>query len=306
MEKIIVFADDDADGVLSTYILHSFLKSKGEQHRIMFQTWHKFGITEENISQILSYSPSKVYFLDIGSDLNVLEKVSYLIKKGVKVTVLDNHCPTLDVIGENDFLKYKNLLEELKKTGYFEYYSSTETCTTGYVYLYVISNGMNVTPFLEQLTLFGLVADVSTDTKIGGEIYGKLIEKYPEYKGQIYYGEKMMYEWSIIDAVTQFFHVPRRIIYDDAPPLLMNFLRTIEESDYDFIRLYMDVEKMLSETYKMKQVTVLDYPEPVKTVLSLIVSWRTQWKEILERGNIFTLDYKNFQVNIVSHEWNLG
>ena len=306
----IVFSDDDADGVISAYMISSYLSSIGERHKVIFQTWDKFGLTEKDVEQILSYQPSQVYVLDIGSGIDVLQRIKPLMEKKITVTILDNHPPELEVLGEKEYMKFLTFLEELKKTGYLEYFSSTENCTTGYCYLYIQSHGMKVTEFLEKLTILGLVADVSTDKKIGGEIYGKLLSKYPEYAGTIYYGANATFKWSIIDAIVQFFHVPRRIIYDEASPLLMEFLRDIEHKGYDFITLYGEIEGELGKLYKSEDKKIVNvlpsYPPSVQKIAGLLLSWRTEWKKVLDRGNIFTLDYETFQISIIKHKWNLG
>lgn len=304
----IIFSDDDADGILSSYIVSHLLKRRGERVKLLFQSWEKFGVTEENIKTIFSFNPTHVFFLDIGSDMSMLHVAEKFLEKNVSVTILDNHPPDQEILSQDEYFEFRTKLKELEANKNFEYFSDTENCTTGKAYLYY-SIEKDVPEFIEKLTLFGLVADVVTETKEGGSLYQKLLKKYPEFSGKIYYGPKTDFSWGILDAVVGFFHIPRRILYNEAPPLAINFLLSAEKNNLDFIKLYMEIEEMLGDYWKERDIQKIVYPsydESVRRIMECVIQWRTQWKKILERGNILSLDYNKFMISIITHEWNLG
>ncbi|MCD4650812.1 MAG: DHH family phosphoesterase [Candidatus Cloacimonetes bacterium] len=91
-EKIIIFGDDDPDGVISTYILFDFLEKIGSQHHYYFipnRLRENHGMQTSFIEFALKQKADLVITVDGGS--SSIEGVATLNKNNIDVIITDHH-----------------------------------------------------------------------------------------------------------------------------------------------------------------------------------------------------------------------
>ena len=322
--SIVVFSDEDTDGMTSSRMVYNYYDTLfGIKPRIIYQTWDKFGWTEEDIKMIDSYHPSVVYMTDIGSSDDYLKLLKPLLEKGIKVFVYDNH-PQEIVSAYADIFK-----REYKDNFYLK--STHDNCTAGLIYKYLVEPSVKDETILrtkfDKWAMIGLIGDVASKRGEGGDSFQKLVLKHPMFLGSIKFPSKTKqpFLWGLGDFFAQFFHIPRRILYNEAPYLAFEAMREMEGMN-DWMSIYqtLDIElaklwplgaTFISETeYKTKdeitgRVTLpekFDSTPNVERLMQLNLRWRNDWKKVQDRGSNVELDYGTYGVTIISHPWNLG
>ena len=300
------------------------------KHTVIFQKWDKFGLFDGDVTDILSHNPRTVYILDIGSDANVINQALKILDKNINVAIFDNHPP--EGSKNADYIDYLSILaktrdhypfpvKEAYPYPYFMYDAAHNTCTTGVVFEYV-SQFMGLTKeqleSMEIWAIMGLRGDVAYDAARGYDrgaaLYNTLIVKRPYLEGLLQSTEQGDdFDKSLLEFFVQLFHVPRRIIFDDAPPLCMKALDELAQIE-DWLTFYKDVNVGLV-TYLVKKKAnnnvLMEYwpvdpeekPNLVK-VIELYYEWRSGFREFFDAG--VTLFYPAFTVAIVNSNWNLG
>lgn len=304
-QKVTILVDEDLDGLTSARIIYNFEKEKGSDVNVVFQTWDVFGVSEDDVNNVLATKPDKVYILDIGSDEMVLRAITPILESGIAVSVLDNHPPDIEVIGTDklgEFLLYQKELED-KYSKSFYYNSTTDNCTAGIAYSItkdICKNKMNT-----LWAILGLKGDVAYDKKEGAPLFQEAMSQYPLLKRGFYYGT---FTWGNLDFMANLFHNPRRIIFNEAPKVCFQAMAELEDNPKKFgvgwLEIYKEAEKVIVDG--RRKLTGFDEYPNVKRMTELYIEWK-DWKEIYQkRGNCITLDYEDYGVSIIKHNWNLG
>jgi single-stranded DNA-specific DHH superfamily exonuclease len=309
----VLLVDEDTDGMCATRIMHNALTTTYPKsaHSIHWQNWDTFGLKDGDIQAIIDKKPRTAYILDIGSGLDMLKGAEELLKNNINVVILDNHPPDVEVENGEDYTSYLDLLVGLRGDypfppvdayphPYFFYKSTTESCTTAIVYDYCRNLGMPVVN-MEKWALLGLTGDVATNSKEGGVLYKDILSRHPHLRGLLSSTNiGGFYDWSILDFYARYLHVPRRMIFNEAPPHCYASMKELEQIP-DWLFLYNAVNKNKIDS------DILDHKNPeTKFVLDLQLLWQKEHSKVEERGNITTLDFPDFAVSVVNHKWNLG
>jgi hypothetical protein len=325
--SIVIFSDEDTDGMTSSRMVYNYYDVLfGIKPRLLYQTWDEFGWTEEDIKMIQSYKPSVVYMTDIGSSDEYLKLLEPLLKEGSKVFVYDNHPGVIP-----------STFASIYKTKYgddFVLKSTRDNCTAGLVYKYLVEPAIKDDSILrtkfDKWAMIGLIGDVASKKGEGGAIFEKLLRKHPMFTGSIRFSSKTKpFFWGLGDFFAQFFHVPRRILYNEAPHVVFEAMKEMEEMK-DWMAIYRVLDSELARLYPLQTtfVSETDYkigeeqghtitahitlPEEfdstpyVERLMHLNLRWRNDWKKVQDRGNNVELDYGSYGVTVISHPWNLG
>jgi single-stranded DNA-specific DHH superfamily exonuclease len=322
-----IFTDDDTDGLCSARILYDYLTLRQEQTELYVQKWNIFGMTDEDIKRILSARPSHVYILDIGSDEDVLTKISILLQDGIEVSVFDNHPPDPVVLGEERLRKVKDILNTLLLIykDKFHYTSTRDNCTTGLVYQHVRKQLPNTTPAMDKWALVGIYGDVASNTVGGSEVLGQLKSKYAYLLGAF---SKSTFDWKLINFFTQLLHVPRRILYDNASTIVWHAMNELENMDWlELEVLYNSLEPHLRNVSTASSYTTEAFdsdfhqclevigkampslPTFTTRLLATYIIWHQRWKQALTDAPVFLFPSKEkpaFSVSLIIHPWNVG
>ena len=96
-ERICVFGDYDADGVTSSAILHTALKTLGAEVlvRLPDRFTEGYGISIKAIDEMLEKGVT--LFITVDNGIRAINEIAYAREKGAKVIVLDHHEPGEDV-----------------------------------------------------------------------------------------------------------------------------------------------------------------------------------------------------------------
>jgi hypothetical protein len=306
--SFVVFADDDTDGLCSARIIYKYLINMKQPTKVIFQKWDVFGVTPEDMNIILSYKPNTVFILDIGSDLTLLNMAEELLKKNISVIIMDNHPPDATILTENEMQEFKSKLASLTKYGdKFYYKSTTESCTTALVYDYVTSHGFE-DEMINRWALIGIEGDVATDKAHSGPIFKELLISYPFFAGNISFQNKEgeQISWKLLGFFAQLLHIPRRIIYDDAPLLVFDTMEEMETLT-DWYVIYDIVNKELANIQSKRDIILpkAKYPK-LNQVIENVLVWHRRWKDVMQRGNNVILDYDIASISIIEHPWNVG
>jgi single-stranded DNA-specific DHH superfamily exonuclease len=314
----VILSDEDCDGMMATRIVHNALTTAYPKstHKIIWQDWDVFGLKDGDIQSILNKNPRTAYILDIGSGTDILYQIGTLLTANVNVVILDNHPPDILVEGDKSMEEYGALLSGLRKTypfppveafpyPYFFYKSSTDNCTTGIAYNFCRNLSLPLTN-MEKWALLGLIGDVASDSKEGGPLFKELMERHPHLKGLLAstaIGSK--FNWGLIDFYAQMFHVPRRMIYNDAPAICYAAMKEMEQMS-SWLELYAYINKG-------DLAALGDFPlfadgknSATQYLVRLHIDWREKHKIVEDWVNNTQLDFPDFGVTIVRHEWNLG
>lgn len=310
----VIFSDEDCDGMCATRIIHNGLTNAypNSTHTIIWQTWDVFGLLRENVEAIRAMKPRTAYILDIGSDLLAVNYAAELLSEGINVVILDNHPPDSRIENGEDYTDYKTTLFTLRQKfpmppvaaekPYFFYESTNDNCTTGIAFSYALRQGWSVKN-MEKWALLGLEGDVATETPEGRIIFDNLMTKHPHLDGLLASKNiRSTYDWSILAFYAQLLHNPRRMLFNDAPPVVYPAMQDMETYPN-----WLDFYDYVNKEGKGLTFPHLDKPHPaIKTILDLTIAYRKGKGEPEERGNSTQLDYPDFGVSIIRHKWNLG
>ena len=301
-----ILSDEDCDGVCSARIMQNALTTAHPslKHVLTYQEWDTFGLKDGDVEKILEAKPDTAYILDIGSGQQMLDAASTLLQSGIKVVILDNHPPDPLVETIKDMERYKTSLSNLRTlygpTHDFHYKSTTESCTTAISYLYCRDLGLSIGN-MEKWALLGIKGDVATEHAESGPLFNELISKHLNFSGLL--ASRALgssYDWGLIDFYAQLLHVPRRMLFNEAPAVVYAAMQEMETLP-SWLPLYDQVfnkEEVSKETYDK-------YPATAK-LLELELLWKKEHVKVEARGQNIRLDYPDFGVTIVSHKYNLG
>lgn len=304
MTDVVVYSDEDCDGLCAAKIVASaYLQSK-----VIFQKWNIFGLAKGDVDTILKENPKEVYILDLGSGTAMLEAALEILGTGAKVTILDNHPPDPLVETPEDMTNFTDSLSRLR-TIYkdkFYYDSSTETCTTGIAYEMMVQK----VPIDVRWALIGLVGDVVTDPKKdprGYALYSHLLEVSPYLNGLFMAkGDGASYDFGLLNFFAKLLHVPRRMVFDNAPALAFGAMAEMEKMPnwIEFNRLLgmKDPKDAVEKSPLFKD----GKNGNLKAVLVLQAEWEKEHGKAENKGESTLLHYPDFDVTILSHKWNLG
>lgn len=91
-EKICVYGDYDADGVTSTAMLYTYLKSKGaDVIYIVPEREENYGLNRNAVDRMKTQGVSLMITVDNG--ISALDEIDYANSKGIDVVVTDHHLP---------------------------------------------------------------------------------------------------------------------------------------------------------------------------------------------------------------------
>ena len=91
-ERICVYGDYDADGVTSTAMLYTYLKSKGaEVSYIVPEREENYGLNNNAIDKMAEDGVTLMITVDNG--ISAIEEIEYANSKGINVVVTDHHLP---------------------------------------------------------------------------------------------------------------------------------------------------------------------------------------------------------------------
>lgn len=307
-KNVVIYSDDDLDGLMSTRLTYNHLiaSDPNVNIKLLWQKWADFGLSEESSKEILDFKPDEVFILDVGSDEDTIKSIKPILEQNIPVTLLDNHPPDLEVIGADAYNDFSSYLQSLKDAFSLEYVSTTTNCTTGIVYR-LFEKTLETNPINKLWAIMGLKGDVATDKVFnpdGYAIYEKCIKEFPQLNRGFFYGT---FTWNNLDFMNNFFHNPRRLLYDDAPQLCFDATTEIQDNPDKFRVGWLNIYKT-AEQFILGKKTALeafnDYPN-VKRVMEVYAQWKG-WKDVEKRGHIITFDYGKFGVSLISHPWNLG
>lgn len=91
-EKICVFGDYDTDGITSTYILYSYLKSRGLTNAIYYipdRANEGYGMNIDAISKLIEKKVKLIITVDNG--ISSINEVNYANDNGIDVVITDHH-----------------------------------------------------------------------------------------------------------------------------------------------------------------------------------------------------------------------
>jgi hypothetical protein len=314
-----ILSDEDADGMCSSRIMHNAVTSAypNSDHTLVWQNWDVFGLKEGDIDKILEAKPRTAYILDIGSGLDMLNQTNRLLENNINVVILDNHPPDPVVETSDTMHKFRDALDLQRKkypfpptdsypTPYFFYKSTTESCTTAIAYNYCSTMGLPLTN-MEKWALLGIKGDVASESAESGPIFDNLLDKHLSFAGLL--SSKDLggsYNWGIIDFYAQLLHVPRRMLFNEAPPIVYAAMKEMETIP-NWLPLYDQVFNKESSTLGSVDIRVGTPKYPAtERLLSLELEWKKEHVKVEGRGQNIRLDYSDFGVTIVSHKWNLG
>lgn len=307
----VIFCDEDADGLTSARIMHHGVTTAFPEgiHTIIWQSWNVFGMREEDVNRILSLKPATVYILDLGSGLDMLQVAKLLLGNGINVVILDNHPPDVEVENSQYMQEYDTTLADLRTKfpitlkgsdlPYFYYHSTTENCTAGISYTFCKTFGYSVEG-MDKWALIGLKGDVASESVEGGPLFNELIEKHPHFKGLLTTKAKQGYDWGIIDLYAQLLHVPRRMIFDDAPPVVYEAMKEMESMSWIELHGLDNKEDTTSSLFENKKNLA------TKALLDMHIRWRKDHSKVEDWKKNTRLDFPDYGIMIVKHEWNLG
>jgi hypothetical protein len=330
--KSIIFADEDTDGMTAVRIMYNYLTSLGDEVKVLWQTWDIFGVRKEDIDRIMAEKPDKVFILDIGSDKEVLDNILPILQKDIPVTIFDNHPPELLLLGAVAYKEYQDLLATLRDTypSLFVYHSTHDSCTAAICYDYAVKQKY-VNPNNDLWAILGITGDVAKTNTESKPIFEYLKTKYPKLQRAIFFSSSYGtgFKWETLDMMAQILHVPRRMIFDEAPPICFRAMEEIEQNPKlvgtGWFYMYRASDQMVAlrmaerEAAKMPKESVLHYYElphialerfkdtpNIHKILELNAEWRDTWKDVEDRGKNIVYDFDTYQVSLISHPWNLG
>jgi hypothetical protein len=301
----VILSDEDCDGLCAAKIISSAYPTSCA---VLFQKWNIFGLVEGDVKTILSNNPKEVYLLDLGSGMEMLQAASDILGTGAKVTILDNHPPDTNVETQKAMGEFNTALARMRGTfgDKFYYDSSTETCTTGIAYEMMSQR----VPIDIRWALIGLVGDVATDPKKdprGYALYSHLLEVSPYLNGLFMAkGDGASYDFGLLNFFAKLLHVPRRMVFDEAPALAFGAMAEMEKMPnwIEFNRLLgmKDPKDAIAKSPLFKD----DKNSNLKVVLTLQAEWEKEHGKAENKGESTLLHYPDFDVTILSHKWNLG
>jgi hypothetical protein len=316
MPDTVIFSDEDCDGLTSARITQATTGGT-----VLFQKWNVFGITSEDVATIGSLHPKTVYLLDLGSGIEMLTAARLFLDHAIKVVILDNHPPDPEVETPEAYTNYQSLLNNLNQYDNFYYKSTTESCTAGLAYSYFFEGSQPVTApvsvgMMQRWAMIGLTGDVATDAENGyktegGQLFRRLLTQNPYLSGLFMAkADGADYNFGLLDFYARLLHVPRRIVFDNAPEICLGAMQEMEHIPnwIDFNRIVATKDEVsTSKLFYTVENNIMKTANPMtKMLLSLYQKWDAEHGKADGKGKSSRLHYPDFDVTILSSEWNLG
>jgi hypothetical protein len=164
-----------------------------------------------------------------------------------------------------------------------------------------------------------LTGDVATDAdhgyaNEGGQLYQRLIKAYPYFDGLFMSkADGADYDYGVLSFYAKLFHIPRRILFDEAPAICLPAMIEMEKIPnwLEFNRLVatkdeIETSRLFYEVKDIKKAEFSPINSYTKMLLKLFQKYETEHSKADGKGKSTRIHYPDFDVTILSHEWNLG